>query len=199
MKERDRKSEGEIEDGFEKNRTPYTVESFSGGPQFWRTYGLKLCSILQASCADFLSEEIITNQMARISKDLKDEETNAVLLRSVENGDVVGFTYLLPSEKDPVTMEKSIYEFGLPEEHMAIVGWTAILPDQRHKHGWTMLMDELDRQFEASGRYDGMYRLVRTADNYAEKVRHRYTDKIVYEEDVKSGFGHQKLFVLDCR
>jgi hypothetical protein len=160
---------------------------------------------MTGSSSDFLTYDRLKEEYSRLESELSDRQTRIFLLRN-EADNLVGFTYARPAYLDDMTI-KYLYEnvfagTGMTradvikrQECTALVGWTVILPTERSKGGWTLMMDTLDRQLAESGEYDEMERIVRYAGDYAAKVKKRYDGRIVYEDPFYSTFyGPQAYF-----
>lgn len=123
----------------------------------------------------------IEDNVNGMKRDLSRDDTNLVLLREKEGNRIVGFSYFYPSKESSETVE---------------IGNTAILENFRGQGGWSLMMQNLDHGILSNSRYKTMIRTVRTANDYAEKVRRRYHSGIINEQEINSSVGPQKEFTI---
>lgn len=136
--------------------------------------------------------------------------TTGALLRENYTGDIIGMTFAFPSYYTPnfhmyseefTANNLSFSEHADTLEKTAEVGWTVILEEHRGQGGWTLMMNSLElglvsRKGIYGREYDYHTRFVRKDNGYAEKIRQRYGEHIVYESSYNnpSFLGEQAYF-----
>ncbi|HSA84292.1 MAG TPA: hypothetical protein VLF20_05430 [Patescibacteria group bacterium] len=186
-------------------RPPYTVVSTRGSGMFWQQKGSEIVRVMAGGSADFLTYDRLKEEHSRLASELSDWQTRIFLLRN-DVGSLVGFTYAVPAYRDDRSIQylrdnvfagtgMTNQEILERQSRTALIGWTMILPTERGKGGWSMMMDVLDQQLAESGQYDEMERIVRHAGDYSAKIKKRYEGRIVYEDPFYSiYYGPQAYF-----
>lgn len=188
-----------VDGGIETKSKRFLVESASGGSEFWQQNGEDLNRVIRLVSTEFIPDYRMSQEYERLEEDLSDEKTTAVLLREKASNDIAGFTYMYPAREAEWKMNPVLTAINVFREKTAQVAWAAITPKNQKKHGWSQMMDELDKNYFPDGEYEYMIRCVRTDNNYAAKVKRRYSDKIIYSETINGLYGNQKIYVVNFR
>ena len=183
-------------DGTAKGSQLFKTEVHRGSQDFWTANKNSIVEVLTQSTADFLSKNYITElETKKLKRDLINPDTDIVFLKN-KSDELSGFTYTMPCQYSLWQWQMDAIKKHTTQERTIFSGWTVITPENRQKGGWSMMMDESDQIISELDQYDLMSRTVRTANNYADKIRRRYLDKIVFEKEVLSPFGRQKQFLI---
>jgi len=168
-----------------ENRLPFTVQETNGGWETYSTYGKQASQILTTAIPN-IAEYKRGGAGRAITEDFDYSGSTVFLL--FHQSDLVGFSSYSQMYVDPVKQSELEY-FSWSEEQWkenqkltASSGWTAIHPDFQHRGGWSKMMNAFDTSLVRS-QHLYQVRNVRKAGNYADKVKERYHDNIVFQAD----------------
>lgn len=169
-----------------ENKLPFSVIRAAGGYETYAAYREPASQILSLAFPQIGKYKRGGVEQA-IQEDFMYENTTVFLLLHAAR--LVGFSSYSQIYVDPAKQNErdyfswSEYEWAENQRRTASSGWTAIHPDFQHRGGWSLMMDAFDDSLLKS---DHLYqaRQVRKANRYADKVRARYRDSIVFEKDV---------------
>lgn len=187
----------------------FYTRAFNGNRRSWGRVSGEVLPIYKAIFDNLLDPEFLEHGIRDLCFYWDKPTTYAVLLREKITRELVGFTYAIPGETDfnnSALRHREQAHLGLSrDEYDAMwrstseVGFTGIIPEHRGKGGWSMMMDALDTHLSQTP-YTHMVRYVRVADAYAEKVKIRYGNNIIYEDRVNNNeFGEQRYFRIHLK
>lgn len=112
---------------------------------------------------------------------------------------VVGYTSVFPisepyqfSKEEMSSLHLGLNAYQHMQSRSGEVGTTAIESRYRGHGGWTLLMNELDTYCHKQFHF--VCRWVREANSYADKVKRRYGNNIVFSHPLHYEFGPQQYF-----
>ena len=194
----------------------FSIDCLRGSKAVWNLLQRQLMDIHRQVFNDLEGGRVDRWSLdAQFQQTISSPTTELVLLRN-EEGKIVGFTSMLPSPVPPNRLllifmgirnkefqyfqrqGMSFEDYQTMQRKTLIVGETAILPSQRDKGGWSLMMDALEGRAKAlkeSGDYAWMLRVVRTREGYSEHVRRRFApDQLIYRRSIDQALGPQEYF-----
>lgn len=181
-----------------RNGAAFRAEVLKGNYELWQELGSEVLSLHETVVRDFLPRPTIEQEQRVLEWDFCQPSSHIVFLRRLDNDKLIGFTYAKPYEsnfnrvlRNQAKREMKALGLSLPEyteiyNSSAEVGWTVILAEHRSQGGWSRMMDKLEESLRSEQKYKYMIREVREANNYTQKVKSRYDQKIKYEDRFSS-------------
>lgn len=168
----------------------FSCERYKGSRELSEQVGDFIGAIYSASFTPRLANHygplnvdlFVSDDIRRIKDYLRREDTHVILLREKQDQQIVGFSYAMPHDFMPKTIELNL---------------TTIREGFRDRGGWSLMMQALENGIASEKRkYNRMRVTATTENNFDEKFKKRYKRRIISEQDVFSSHGHHRIFTV---